>query len=141
MREIVSGRLWLGSSRDGRDVERLMASGITTVVHVAVEEPSPILPRTLTYCHFPICDGLQEEPTILRIAIGTVAALLKNRIPTLIYCGAGMSRSPAIAAAAITLVEGGSPEDRLRQIVSGHPCDVSSALWAAVKSALSITTD
>jgi hypothetical protein len=136
MREILPGRLWLGNAGDGCNPELLLTAGIAAVVNLAMEEPSPTLPRTIAYCHFPIVDGEQETPNMLCVAIRTLVSLLENRIPTLVYCGAGMSRSPAIAAAAIAIVEGESPEDRLRQIVSGGPHDVSPQLWAAVRAAL-----
>jgi len=134
MREIIPGRLWLGNARDARDPARLCEAGIAAVISLAVEELSPILPRTMTYCHFPIMDGAQECEGVLSVAVQAVVALLRNQVPTLVHCGAGMSRSPAVVAAALTIVDGGSPEDRLRQIVSGHPHDVSPQLWEAVKS-------
>jgi hypothetical protein len=43
-----------------------------------------------------------------------------------------MSRSPAVVAAALAIVEGGSPDEKLRQVVSGQPHDVSPQLWDAV---------
>jgi hypothetical protein len=38
---------------------------------------------------------------------------------------AGMSRSPAVVAAALSIVQGGSPDGKLRQVVAGQPHDVS----------------
>ena len=133
MREIIPGRLWLGNAGDGRDPARLLEAGIVAVINLAVEEPSPILPRTMTYCHFPIMDGAQECEGVLATAIQTLVSLLRNQVPVLVHCGAGMSRSPAVVAAALAIVKGGSPEERLRQIVSGHPHDVSPQLWQAVR--------
>ena len=133
MREILPGRLWIGNAGDGRDPERLMAAGVVAVVNLAAEEPSPALPRSLVYCRFPIMDGAQDGQGILHAAIHTVASLLTNQVPTLVYCGAGMSRSPAVVAAALSIVQGGSPEERLRQVVAGHPHDVSPQLWEAVQ--------
>ena len=133
MREIIPGRLWLGNAGDGRDPARLREAGIAAVINLAVEEPSATLPRTMTYCHFPIMDGTQECEGVLAVAIQTLVALLRNQVPVLVHCGAGMSRSPAIVAAALAMIEGGNPEDRLRQLVSGHPHDVSPQLWEAVR--------
>jgi hypothetical protein len=45
-----------------------------------------------------------------------------------------MSRSPAVVAAALSIFQGGSPEDRLKEVVAGHPHDVSPHLWEAVVS-------
>lgn len=136
MREIIPGRLWLGNAGDGRDPARLLEVGIVAVVNLAVEEPSPGLPRTMTYCHFPVMDGAQECEGVLAAAIQTLVVLLRNQIPTLVHCGAGMSRSPALVAAALSIAEGGSPEEHLRQIVSGHPHDVSPQLWEAIRTAI-----
>jgi len=60
MREILPRQLWLGHAGDGRDLERLSAAGIVAVVNLAAEEPSPGLPRSMIYCHFPIMDGAQD---------------------------------------------------------------------------------
>lgn len=132
MREILPNQLWIGNAGDGRNPERLLAAGVVAVINLAAEEPSPALPRSMVYCHLPIVDGEQDNQGILDVAIQTLVSLLKNHIPTLVYCGAGMSRSPAVVAAALSVVEGGSPEEKLRQIVAGQPHDVSPRLWAAV---------
>ncbi len=110
VREVVSNRLWIGNAADGRDCEGLLRAGVTAVVNLAAEESSPSLPRDMIYCHFPINDGSQDEPGVLEVAIRMLVCLLKNEVPTLVYCSAGMSRSPAIAAAAVSIVQGGSPE-------------------------------
>src|SRR5271165_2763863 len=98
MREILRNQLWIGNAGDARNSEPLLQNGIVAVINLAAEEPSPNLPRSMVYCHFPLVDGTPDDPTILRVAIQTVATLLKSQVPTLVYCGAGMSRSPAIAA-------------------------------------------
>ena len=135
MREILPNQLWIGNAGDGRDPERLLQNGIAAVINLAAEEPPPVLPRSTVYCHFPIMDGVQDDQSILRVATETVVSLLKNQVPILVYCGAGMSRSPAIVAAALSIVHGGSPDDKLKEIVAGHPHDVSPQLWEAVQDA------
>jgi hypothetical protein len=133
MREIVSGRLWLGNAGEARDFERLFAAGIAAVVSLAAEEPSLALPRSIIHCHFPIVDGMQAGFGTLVAAIETLASLLKQSVPALVCCSGGMSRSPAVAAAAISLAYGDSIEERLRQIVSGQPHDISPQLWEAIR--------
>jgi hypothetical protein len=132
MREILPNHLWIGNAGDARNPEPLLHNGIVAVINLAAEEASPNLPRSMVYCHFPLVDGPPDDPAILRIASQTVATLLKSQVPTLVFCGEGMSRSPAIAAAALSIVQGGSPEDKLKEIVAGHPHDVSPHLWEAV---------
>lgn len=133
MREIVQGRLWLGNAADARDLAGILEAEIVAVVDLALEELTPTLPRSTIYCRFPIVDGEQGCEPVLCAAIETVASLLKKGLPTLVFCRAGMSRSPAVVAAALSIVEGGTPEDRLRQVVSGHAHDVSPLLWKAVR--------
>ena len=132
MREILPNQLWIGNAGDGRDPERLLRAGVAAVINLAAEEPSPDLPRSMIYCHFPLVDGPQDDEAVLDMAIQTVVSLLKKQIPTLVYCGAGMSRSPAVVAAALSIVQGGSPDEKLKEIVAGHPHDVSPHLWEAV---------
>ena len=133
MREILPGRLWLGNAADLRNVESVLQSGIQAVIDLAIEQLMPTLPRTLVYCRFPILDGAQNSSTVLRTAIETVVLFLQRGIPTLVCCSAGMSRSPAVIAGALSVFQGGTPDDRLRQIAIGHPQDVSPQLWEDVR--------
>jgi hypothetical protein len=133
MREILPGRLWLGNFTDLHNAESILQTGIQAVIDLAIEQLMPTLPRTLIYCRFPILDSEQSSPTALRSAIETVVLFLKRGIPSLVCCGAGMSRSPAVIAGALSLFQGGTPDDRLRQIAIGHPHDVSPQLWQDVR--------
>ena len=133
MREILPSYLWLGNSADLRAVERVLQSGIQAVIDLAVEQLAPALPRTLVYCRFPILDGEQTSATVLRTAIETLVLFLERGIPTLVCCSAGMSRSPAVAAGALSIFRGGNPDDHLRKIVMGYPHDVSPQLWQDVR--------
>lgn len=135
MREILPRKLWLGNSADARNIERIFALGILAVVDLAYEELPVSLPRSMVHCRFPLLDGQQASRQILSTAIDAVVALLKEEIPTLVYCNAGMSRSPAIVAAALTLILGGSPEERLLEILTGYPHDISPKLWKDIQEA------
>ena len=115
------------------NVAAVVEAGIAAVVDLAVELSMPAFPRGMTYCRFPITDGQPDSPVVLRAAIETVAALLRARLPTLVCCGAGMSRSPAVAAGALFILRGGNPDDHLRSIALGHPHDISPQLWQAVR--------
>jgi protein-tyrosine phosphatase len=70
------------------------------------------------------------------LAIETVAQLLRANITTLVACSAGMSRSPCIAAAALSRVTGQPPNQALVQCVGGAAADVSPLLWHDVCAAL-----
>jgi hypothetical protein len=133
MREILPRRLWLGNAGDAHNVDGVMQAGILAVIDLAIEQLMPTLPRSIVYCRFPIMDGQQSCQAVLCAAIETLVSLVKMEIPTLVYCGAGMSRSPAVIAGALSILQGGNPDDHLRQIVLGHPHDVSPQLWQDIR--------
>jgi hypothetical protein len=110
MRPILPNQLWIGNAGDARNPERLLAAGVAAVINLAAEEASPVLLRSLIYCHFPIINGPQDDLLILEMAIQTAVSLIKKDIPTLVYCGGGMSRSPSVVATALSIVQGGGPD-------------------------------
>src|SRR5262245_5235089 len=134
MRQLLPHPLWLGHAGDGRDFRSILLAEIHAVVQLAAEEPPLPLPRELIYCRFPLVDGPGNEPNMLYVRMTTVANLLEKSVPTLLCCGAGMSRSPAIAAAALALVYQQNLEETLKQAVVHHPADVAPGLWQQVKT-------
>ncbi len=130
MIELPPYRLWLGHAGDCRDVGALADVGIEAVVQVAAEEPGVNLLRDMLTFRIPLVDGAENPPARLRLAVESVARLLKDRIPTLVSCSAGASRSPAIAACALAASENQSPNECLRLVQTFHKTDVSPALWA-----------
>jgi hypothetical protein len=132
MNQVIPYQLWLGHAGDGRDSRQIHNAGINALVQLAAEEP-PLPPsRELTYCRFPLLDGSGNEPTMLYLAVHMVANLLRWDVPTLVCCGGGMSRSPAIAAAALAVVRQTPPEDCLRLVAHYHCSDVSPGLWKEI---------
>src|SRR5262249_50717411 len=138
MRQILPYKLWLGHAGDGRNLRGLLAAGIAALVDLAQEEPPAPLVRELVYCRFPLIDGAGNPPWLLRAAVGMTAGLLRARVPTLVACGAGMSRSPAVVAAALALVQSRSAGECLLEISRSGPCDVVAGLWQEV---LLVTSD
>ncbi len=70
---------------------------------------------------------------IIETAIRCVVSVIEHDIKTLVACGAGMSRSPAIAAAAMAIVAQRPPDNCLNEITTNAPHDVSPILWTRVK--------
>jgi protein-tyrosine phosphatase len=136
MRQVVSQRLWIGTGLDARDVRRLHELEIEAVVDVALEEPAAQLSRDIIYLRFPLTDGAANDCRVLRLAIQTVGELVRNEIPTLVACGAGMSRSPAVVAAALSHLQSRPPDDCLVELTTGNPCDISPPLWSDVRRAV-----
>jgi hypothetical protein len=134
MDQIPPHALWIGSSGDLRDWRRLHDLGITAVVQLAYEEPPLTLPHDLVACRFPLLDGGDNEPALLRAAVFTLTQLLEQGFATLVCCQAGQSRSPAIAAAALAR---GSRElfaVCLDKIAAYHALNIHSAFFAQVQA-------
>jgi hypothetical protein len=136
MREVISGRLWIGNARDARDVRDVLQRGITAIIDLAIEEPPIPFPRDVVYCRVPLLDGEGNAPARLAAVLKLAASLITDRVPTLIACSGGMSRSPALAAGALALARCGEPDEVLRSITIGGPADISPRLWADVTDAI-----
>lgn len=132
MNQIQPYSLWLGHAGEGRDLRQMLDQGIQALVHLAIEEPPATPPRELTYCRFPILDGAGNHPELLFLAASTIASLVRLRVPTLVTCGAGLSRSPALTAAALAMVVQQPPDDCLKRVVEHHASDVSPGLWSQI---------
>ncbi|MFO0929884.1 MAG: hypothetical protein U0736_23135 [Gemmataceae bacterium] len=128
MRPVPGRLLWLGHVGDLRDPRALLNAGVGAVVELADSEPMAMLPRELIRCRFPLSDGGGNPPWLLRLAAETVAALLRGGVPTLVCCGAGMSRSVCVAAAAVALVERRPLDDTVREVATTGPADVAPGL-------------
>ena len=134
MKQVAPYSLWLGHAGDGRNVRTLVDSGIQAVVQLAVEEPPLQLPRDIIVYRFPLLDGAGNDARVLRMAITSVANLVHQEFSTLVCCGAGMSRAPVIAAAALAVLKGGDLRERLHEISHHRPADVSPGLLESVFS-------
>ncbi len=128
--------MWLGHAGDVRDSALLLEAGISAVVCVAANEPPAVLPRELVYCRFPLVDGAGNPDWLLRAAVETVASLMRSGTPTLVHCSAGISRSPAIAGAALALVSQCSPAEGLLIATRSRSADISPVLWEQIQSAI-----
>lgn len=129
MREVVANLLWIGNVMDVADISCVFDVGIEALVDLGLNEKPLQLTRELIYCRFPLNDGGGNTPELLRSAVDAVESLIAKKIPTLVYCSAGMSRSVSVAAAALALSRGRSFDDTFVDLVSGQPHDVSLVLW------------
>ncbi len=131
MRRVGEYPLWIGNARDARDIRAVLDTGIEATVDLAMEEP-PVHPtRELVYLRFPLVDGGGNPDWLLRMAVVAVMDLVEAKVPTLVACSGGMSRSPAVIAVALTLCEW-LPEGStavLERLRASGSLDVSPALW------------
>ncbi len=136
MHQVQGRALWTGNAGDLRDVQVLLTAGIAAVVELADCEPFASLPRALVRCRFPLCDGGDNPPWLVRLAVETVAALLRAGVPTMVCCSAGMSRSVCVAAGGIALAESRPIAESLTLTVETGPADVSPGLWGQLQRAV-----
>jgi hypothetical protein len=134
IRNIHLDRLFIGNALDARNVPLLFENGISAVLDLAVEEPPAHLARDMIYCRFPITDGDGNTNVFITAALRSLVTLVENEIRTLVACSAGMSRSPAIAAAAVAIVTRRPIEECLVAITTGAPHDVSPIFWSRMKT-------
>jgi protein-tyrosine phosphatase len=135
MRKIPDLPLWLGNANGARNFAQLFESEIAAIVDLAMEEQPQAPPRELIWLRYPLVDGAGNAPSRLRAAVAAIVQLVQEGVPTLVACSAGMSRAPAIAAAAVASLRDQSPDDCLGKIVAGQPHDVSPQLWGDIKQA------
>jgi protein-tyrosine phosphatase len=136
MRKVAPYSLWLGHVGDVRDLRRVLDAGIAALVDVALNEPAATITRELAYCRFPLMDGSGNAPGLLRAAVEATVGLLHTQTPTLVYCASGMSRSLAIAAAAVARISNRTADECLGELARLGPHDVSPALWQEVCAAV-----
>jgi hypothetical protein len=129
MHRVSAAALWIGNAGDLWDLGPVLDAGIAAVVDLAVNEPAVKVTRELVYCRLPLVDGGGNPAWLLRAALDVTVSLLRSRTPTLVCCSTGMSRSPAVAAAALAIVHEKDPLTILQALAQEGPHDVSPALW------------
>lgn len=130
MKCFIQNQLWQGNSVEAGDVRAILDLGVQAVVDLAAEEQSIRYPRDILVLRYPIIDGAGNPPWLLESIVCTLHNLLANEIPTFVYCSAGLSRSPALIAAALARSRNVSMEDAIAIVLGERSLDVSTALWS-----------
>jgi hypothetical protein len=136
MHRVESHPIWVGHAGDARNVAAVRGAGVRAFIDLAASDPPAPVARDAVYLRFPIVDGGGNEGWLVRAAVTAVATLVRDGVPTPVFRGAGMSRSPCITAAGMAQVTGTDPDAALALITAGHPADVSPTLWAEVRAAI-----
>jgi protein-tyrosine phosphatase len=136
MRQVISQRLWIGNARDEHNVSEVLRAGVEAIVDLAMEEAPIRFPRDILYARLPLLDGTGNNAAVLRAAVQLTATLIGEQIPTLVACGGGLSRSPAIVAAALAVARKTPLDEALRSLALDRPHDVSPGLWAEIHDAI-----
>ena len=136
MHQIKPFALWVGHAGDGRAFREIFANDIRAIVQLAIEEPPLQPPHELICQRFPLLDGEGNDRDVLNLAIHAVAGLIRKRIPALVCCGAGMSRSPVIVAAALTVATESDLGKCMHEVLQNRAADISVLFLADVEAAL-----
>lgn len=136
MTEILPSLIWLANGLEVRDLELIGEMQIDAIVDLAYEEP-PIasLKSRLTF-RVPLIDGEGNNRTHIRLAVLTTTELIRSKTPFVIACSAGISRSPAILAAGLAMVDHCTVEEKLEFIKAKKRIGVSQAFLSDVQSAM-----
>jgi hypothetical protein len=135
MQRVLDSSAWIGNAIEARDAITLIEHGFNAVIDLALDELAAQLPRELIHLRFPIIDGAGNDENLLAATIKTTAMMMQ--LPGLniaVCCSAGLSRSPAIVAAAISLVKNQPVAITLTEMASQVRCDISPALWLDVSA-------
>jgi len=134
MNQVKPYSLWIGHAGDGRAIRQIHDHKIRVIVQLAMEEPPIKATRDIVLLRYPLVDGLGNASDLLSLTINSVVALIRARIPTLVCCGGGMSRSPAIVAAALAIISERSFDASLKSLLEFLPADVSASLLQEVSA-------
>jgi len=93
----LCSRLYLGGIKDAERLAADNSAGITTVISLCTEEVVPKR-RDVKYVRFPIEDARPVTRPQFEAVMSAIGEHIRNG-KVLLHCGAGMSRSPVLAAA------------------------------------------
>jgi hypothetical protein len=143
MRKVKDCSLWVGNAGAARDTQAVLAAGVSAVVDLAGMNEPLRLPRDLIGLRFPLADGADNPPWLVCAAVQAVAGLLRLNVPTLVACDGGMSRSLAVAAAALwfQMPLKTALDEVLAKVTADGPADVHPVLWADVKRFVFVCND
>lgn len=132
IRKIQSKQLFIGDAITARDLKLVYDHGITAVLDLAVDERPAVLGRDIIYCRFPLSDDGSNDDAIISAAIMCLMSMVQRNFTTLVACSAGMSRSPLVVAAALSLLSNQTLAECLAQTIQDSPHDVSPTLYKSV---------
>ena len=140
MNQILPYLLRVGHGGDGQDFKAIFDQGVRAVVQLAWEDAPILLPRELILIRIPLTDGPGNPPELVRLAIMTVAQLLREQLSVLVCCGSGVSRAPAVAAAALARHTGKPLSVCLQEVTRHRHADVHAGLYEHLEGVLSTLT-
>lgn len=117
---VVPG-LWIGSCPSRRQAHRLAADGINCAVDLRAErEAEWPWPDGVLLFAIPMIDHASPTVEELRTAAAAVADLVRQGNEVMVYCRAGLERSPTVVCA-VLMLQGWSLTDAYRRVLACRP--------------------
>jgi len=117
MDEVTDG-VFVGTESDAGDEALLQTHGVDTVVSLTHSKPET---GDTTRIDVPMVDGPQNSYPAFADAVRTVVTQRTDGQCVLIHCAAGSSRSPSVAAAAITYLTEQPLTNAFDQVLERRP--------------------
>lgn len=117
MDEVATG-IFVGTEADASDESLLHAHGIDAVVSLTHNEPET---GDVTRVDVPMIDGSQNSYQSFADAVKAVLTRRDDGQRVLIHCAAGSSRSPSVAATAMTCLTENTLNESFNQVLERRP--------------------
>ena len=117
MDQVFSG-IFVGTESDAGDEPLLRKHGVDVVLSLTHSNPDT---GDVNRVDVPMTDGPQNSYQAFAEAVETVVQQHENNHRVLIHCSAGSSRSPSVAAAAITHLSDTTLNEAFNQIIETRP--------------------
>jgi protein-tyrosine phosphatase len=114
----VSDGIFVGTESDAGDESVLRKHGVDTVISLTHTNPDT---GEITRVDVPMIDGPQNSYDAFTEAVSEVVEQRENGQRVLIHCSAGSSRSPSVAAAAITQLTENNLNEAFNQVIERRP--------------------
>lgn len=124
--EEVIENLYVGTVEGAETPSALQAHDIDTIVSLTFVGPEVAVPQDIDYTSVPMMDGPRNDSDEFSRAVTTVLERLRAGDCVLVHCSAGASRSVAVAAVAVALLEGCDIE-RAFQITAASKAEATSS--------------
>lgn len=117
--DTVANGLFVGTESDAENASVLRKHGVDVVVSLTHGDTDP--GGNVTCVDVPMVDGPQNDPEVFVEAVRKVVERRESGRTVLIHCSAGASRSPAVAAAALTGLSDKSLNEAFSQVLRQRP--------------------
>ncbi|MDY7080826.1 MAG: dual specificity protein phosphatase [Halobacteria archaeon] len=108
--------LYIGDIKDAGDKEQIHDNDISVILSLTNRIPKEGYPPRVYVVEYPMSDGPRCDQLTFRQAVDHLTILLQEGETVLVHCSRGESRSVAVSAAAISMIEDVSFDDALEII-------------------------